>query len=101
MIYLAIILMFLIDWYVFQPVKVITKSWKVKKIVWGLYWLIAFAAILSLLQWKIFGSQFMSMRIQRYIGLVIIIEYVSELFAVLFLIFDGYQRLIGIGLFMN
>ena len=93
MIYIAILIMLLIDWYVFQPVKVITNTWKSKKIVWGLYWMISITAILLLLQGKLFGSQFMTMRIQRNVGLVIMVEYLSKFSAVLVLLFDDGIRL--------
>ena len=88
MIYIVLLLIFFIDWYVFQAVKVLTKGWKVKKAIWIFYWLVTAAILVILAQWKFFGLHFVSQAVQRYVGLVIMIDYLSKLFAVLFLLFD-------------
>ncbi len=77
----------------FQAVKVITKSWKYKKPIWFIYWFFTIAIILILAQWKFFGLHFVPQAMQRYVGLVIMIDYFSKLFAVLFLVFDDGIRL--------
>ena len=93
MVFIVLVLIFLIDWYVFQAVKVLTKKWKHKKIVWGAYWLLTIAIALSLLQWKFFGPQFINPEIQRYTIVFIFIDYLSKIFAVLFLFIDDGIRL--------
>ena len=88
MIYIVLLLVFLIDLYVLQAIKVLTKKWKAKKIVWITYWVTTTVVILILAQWKFFGLNFVPQAVQRYVGLVIMINYFSKLFAVLFLVFD-------------
>ncbi len=88
MIYIVLLLIFLIDWYVFQAVKVIAKDWKVKKAIWVFYWFITVAILVILAQWKFFGLHFVSQAVQRYVGLVIMIDYLSKIFAVFFLLVD-------------
>jgi len=88
MIYIVLILIFLIDWYVFQAIKVLTKDWKSKKPSWIFYWIITAAILLILAQWSFFGLHFVSQAVQRYVGLVIMIDYLSKVFAVFFLLVD-------------
>ncbi|MCF6359890.1 MAG: metallophosphoesterase [Cyclobacteriaceae bacterium] len=93
MIYIVLLLIFLIDWYVFQAVKVITKNWTYKKSIWVAYWSFTVMIILILAQWRLFGLHFVSQAVQRYVGLAIMIDYLSKLFAVLFLLLDDGLRL--------
>lgn len=92
MIYIVLVLIFLIDWYVFQAVKVLTKSWKYKKPIWVAYWFFTVVVLLILAQWKFFGLHFVNQAIQRYVGLAIMIDYFSKIFAVLFLLIDDGLR---------
>lgn len=92
MIYIVLVLILLIDWYVFQAIKVITKSWKYKKPIWVAYWFFTVVVLLILAQWKFFGLHFVSQAIQRYVGLAIMIDYFSKIFAVLFLLIDDGLR---------
>jgi uncharacterized protein len=88
MIYFILLLIFLIDWYVFQAVKVLTSKWNHKKTVWIAYWSLTVLVTFSLLQWKFFGTQFISQEVLRYVGLAIMIDYFSKFFAILFLLVD-------------
>lgn len=88
MIYIVLILVFLVDWYIFQAVKVLTKNWKYKKPIWVTYWFFTVVVMLILAQWSFFGLHFVSQAVQRYVGLVIMIDYFSKIFAVLFLLLD-------------
>lgn len=92
MIYIVLVLILLIDWYVFQAIKVISKSWKYKKPIWVAYWFFTVVVLLILAQWKFFGLHFVSQAIQRYVGLAIMIDYFSKIFAVLFLLIDDGLR---------
>ena len=94
MLYIIILLLLLIDWYVFQAVKVLTKNWKLKKALWIAYWASTVLIALVLIQWKFFGLHFVSQAVQRYVGLGIMIDYLSKLFAVLFLLVDDGIRVI-------
>ncbi len=93
MIYIVLLLIFLIDWYVFQAVKLLTKSWTYKKQIWVAYWFFTVVILLILAQWKFFGLHFVSQAVQRYVGLVIMIDYLSKIFAILFLLVDDGLRL--------
>jgi len=77
----------------FQAVKVFTKSWKYKRPIWVAYWFFTVLIALILLQWKFFGLHFVSQAVQRYVGLGIMIDYLSKLFALLFLLVDDGLRL--------
>lgn len=89
MVFVALVLIFLIDWYVFQAVKVLTKKWKYKKAVWAVYWALTLVIALILLQWKFFGPpSYISKGLQRYIVVLIFLDYLSKVFAVLFLLID-------------
>ena len=90
----ALILIFLIDWYVFQAVKVLTKKWKRKKIVWVAYWALTIVIAISLLQWKFLGPKFTNPEIQRFTIVFIFIDYLSKVFAVLFLLVDDGIRFV-------
>lgn len=92
MLFIALLLIVLIDWYVFQAVKVFTKKWKYKRSVSVFYWLVTVAILVILIQWKYFGLHFVSQSVQRYVGLVIMIDYLAKLFAVLFLFLDDSIR---------
>ncbi len=93
MFYISLLLIVLIDWYVFQAVKILTKSWKYKKPIWITYWVFTVVTLLVLAQWKFFGLHFVSQAVQRYVGLAIMIDYLSKIFALLFLLLDDSIRL--------
>ncbi len=88
MIYIVLLLLFLIDWYVFQAVKLLTKNWKHKKALWVTYWVFTMLIVAILAQWKFFGLHFVSQAVQRYVGLAIMIDYLSKIFAIVFLLLD-------------
>jgi len=88
MVYIVLIIILLTDWYVFQAIKVITKNWKQKKVISIIYWALTILIVLILIQWKFFGPSFINPSIQRYSIVFIFINYLSKVFAVLFLLFD-------------
>ena len=94
MIYIILLLIFLIDWYVFQAIKVLTKSWKRKKIIWAIYWLLTIAIALLFIQWKLFGPRYVNPVFQKLVIVFFFIDYLSKIFAVLVLLLDDIIRLV-------
>lgn len=92
MIYIVLILIFLVDWYVFQAVKVFTHKWKHKKTVWIVYWALTGIVVFNLIQWKYFGPSFINPTLQRFAIVFIFIDYLSKIFGVLFLVVDDVVR---------
>ena len=94
MVYIALLIILLTDWYVFQAVKVIIKNWKHKRIISIVYWALTVLIVLILIQWRLFGPSLINPSIQRYTIVFIFIDYLSKVFAVLLLLLDDGIRFV-------
>lgn len=97
---LPIILLLLLDWYVFQAVRLLSLQWQVifRQIFFALYWAIPIAAI----SWMIASSngwnQSMSKGSLTIISTLFFIVYISKLVVASILVIDDVRRLISWGI---
>ncbi len=94
MLYIVLLSIFLIDWYVFQAVKVISLKWKFKRAVFIAYWALTLFIAGIFVHWKIVGPAQVNPTFQKLAIVFIFIDYLSKVFAVLVLAFDDGIRFI-------
>jgi uncharacterized protein len=93
-IFLAVV--FIIDWYVFQAIKMVTQSSqaKTKTIVYSIYWALSIAALLVFALFAFGGGDFMSKKIKTYVFATAIGLFIAKMVAVTFFIIDDIRRII-------
>jgi uncharacterized protein len=90
----ALAILVLIDFYVFQGVKVLIRKWPIiwRRIAYISFWGATIYILISFLFYKILGPQAMSPHLQRWSTTLFFIIYVSKLPALFLLIFDDLIR---------
>lgn len=93
---LALSLLILIDFYIFQGVKTLTRDsnsqWT--KVAYGLFWGATGYVILSFTIYKILGPQAINPQVQKWSTVFFFVAYVSKLPALMFLIIDDIVRIV-------
>jgi len=86
----------LIDFYVFQGVKILIRKWPIlwRRVAYISFWSATVYILISFFFYKILGPQRISPHLQRWSTTLFFIIYVSKLPALLFLIFDDVIRFV-------
>ncbi|MFT3747853.1 MAG: metallophosphoesterase [Agriterribacter sp.] len=94
--WILIIIMLLIDLYVFQALKVVMQhaSPKVKLIVFGVYWLFSAAAVITLLIMPYINIESWPKALRTYFISILIGLFLSKAVTVVFLIVDDLRRIL-------
>ncbi|MEN8250161.1 MAG: metallophosphoesterase, partial [Bacteroidota bacterium] len=92
----ALFVLFLIDVYVFQGIKILIRKWPSvgRKAVNIFFWGTTGYIILAFLVYKIFGPQALNTQLQRFTTVFFFIVYITKVPALVFLIFDDLIRFI-------
>lgn len=90
----ALAILVLIDFYVFQGVKILIRKWPPlwRRAAYISFWSATVYILISFLFYKILGPQRISPHLQRWSTTLFFIIYVSKLPALFFLIFDDFIR---------
>jgi uncharacterized protein len=93
-IFLAVV--FIIDWYVFQAIKMVshTAQPKTKTIVYSVYWALSIAALLIFALFAFGGGEFMTKKFKTYVFATAIGLFIAKMVAVTFFILDDLRRII-------
>lgn len=93
---MALGVLVVIDFYVFQGAKVLIRKWPLygRRTVYFLYWGATLYILISFLFYKILGPQLISPHLQRWSTVFFFILYVSKLPALLLLIIDDLIRFV-------
>ena len=89
-------LMFLLDFYFFQAVKVVTQtsSQKLKTIIYGLYWTITIVAAIGFILFVYTDQGFLGKKVRTYLFAIIIGLFLAKLTALTFFLADDLRRVI-------
>ena len=94
--WIVVIIMILIDLYVFQAIKVIMQNAapKMKFIIFGLYWGVSVITVLTLLLMPYFNIENWNKTFRTYFIAILIGLFLSKALTVIFLIVDDLRRLL-------
>ncbi|HUZ57882.1 MAG TPA: metallophosphoesterase [Hanamia sp.] len=94
--FIMIIIMILLDIYVFLVIKSVSHSSgsKIRTVVFSIYWIIAIAAILGLLIFIFTGPQFLPKKVRTYLFASILAFVFAQIIASVFFLIDDVRRLI-------
>ncbi len=94
--WILILVMLLIDWYVFQALKVAFRpaSAKIKRVVFGLYWVVSAAAMLFLAAFPFIDFEAWPLALRSYALVMLIGLFLSKAITVCFLLVDDLRRLV-------
>jgi len=92
--FLAIVVMLLLDVYVFQAIKTVSQSAspKIKLIIYLVYWTVIILAIIGFLLFALTGPDLISKRVRTYLFATIIGLFLAQFTAVIFLVIDDLRR---------
>jgi len=95
-VFIFIIIMLLMDLYVFQAVKIVShnESGKTKSLIFTLYWTISVLSVIGFLLFSFTGQLFLGKKIRTYLFATIIGFFLAKLVIVLILFVDDIRRLI-------
>ena len=91
-----LIMMILIDTYVFQALKLVSQSAspKTKTIIYSIYWVISILAIIAFLVFVLTGPEFLPKRVRTYLFATVIGLFMGKSISVTFFLVDDIRRLI-------
>ncbi|MEJ7673354.1 MAG: hypothetical protein WKF59_11730 [Chitinophagaceae bacterium] len=91
-----LIIMILLDTYVFQALKVVSQSAspKTKTIIYSIYWVISILAIIAFLVFVLTGPEFLPKRVRTYLFATVIGLFLGKSISVIFFLVDDIRRLI-------
>ncbi|MEJ7821929.1 MAG: metallophosphoesterase [Chitinophagaceae bacterium] len=91
-----LIIMILLDTYVFQALKVVSQSAspKTKTIIYSIYWVISILAIIAFLVFVLTGPEFLPKRVRTYLFATVIGLFMGKSISVVFFLVDDLRRLI-------
>lgn len=94
--FLALSILVLIDFYIFQGVKTLTRnvSSKWRNVTYFLFWGATAYIILSFIVYRTFGPQALNPQLQRWSTILFFVLYASKLPALFFLLIDDLIRLV-------
>lgn len=89
-----IIIMFLLDTYVFQAVKAISQntSPKTRTIIYAIYWGLSAIAVISFLLFIFTEQEFLGKKVRTYLFATVIGLFMAKLIAVVFFVVDDIRR---------
>ncbi len=91
-----LIIMILLDTYVFQALKVVSQSAspKTKTIIYSIYWVISIIAIIAFLVFVLTGPEFLPKRVRTYLFATVIGLFLGKSISVTFFLADDIRRLL-------
>ena len=91
-----LIIMILLDTYVFQALKVVSQSAspKTKTIIYSIYWGISILSIIAFLVFVLTGPEFLPKRVRTYLFATVIGLFMGKSISVVFFLVDDIRRLI-------
>ncbi len=91
-----LVIMILLDTYVFQALKVVSQSAspKTKTIIYSIYWGISILAILAFLVFVLTGPEFLPKKVRTYLFATVIGLFLGKSISVVFFLVDDLRRLI-------
>jgi predicted MPP superfamily phosphohydrolase len=94
--FIFVIIMLLLDTYVFQAIKAVSNSAspKTKTIIYSIYWVISIIAIIGFLVFIFTGPQFLPKKVRTYLFATVIGLFLAKFFAIIFFLVDDVRRLI-------
>jgi predicted MPP superfamily phosphohydrolase len=94
--FIFVIIMVLLDTYVFQAIKTVSHSAspKTKTIIYSIYWIISFFAIIGFLIFVFTGPDFLSKKIRTYLFATVVGLFLAKFCAIIFFLADDIRRLI-------
>ena len=94
--FIFVIIMVLLDTYVFQAIKTVSHSAspKTKTIIYSVYWIISIIAIIGFLVFVFTGPGFLPKKVRTYLFATVIGLFLAKFFAIVFFLVDDIRRLI-------
>jgi uncharacterized protein len=94
--FIFVIIMLLLDTYVFQAIKTVSHSAspKTKTIIYSVYWIIAVVAIIGFLIFVFTDPDFLPKKVRTYLFATVIGLFLAKFFAIVFFLIDDIRRLI-------
>lgn len=91
-----VVIMILLDTYVFQAIKVVSHSAspKTKTIIYSVYWIISIIAIIGFLVFVFTGPDFLPKKVRTYLFATVIGLFLAKFFAIVFFVVDDIRRVI-------
>src|SRR5664279_1870451 len=91
-----VIIMLLLDTYVFQAIKTVSHSAspKTRTIIFSIYWAISIIAIIGFLLFVFTGPDFLPKKVRTYLFATVIGLFLAKFLAVVFFLVDDIRRLI-------
>ncbi len=90
---LTLVVFLLIDWYVFQAVRIAFQTVGARRWVYGLYWAITALTLLAFLTYQLAPADRVPAQVRTFLMVGIFVNYLSKTFAVLFVFVDDLGRL--------
>lgn len=93
---LFVIIMLLLDSYVFQAVKTVSSSAlpKTRTIIFSLYWIISIIAVVGFLLFVFTGPEFLPKKVRTYLFATVLGLFFAKFLAIVFFLIDDVRRLI-------
>ncbi len=95
--WIVVLLMIIVDWYVFQAIKTITEPYseKIRLLVHGIYWTVSALSVIYILFLPYFYNLPALKTTRNYLFALVIGIFIAKILAVLFLLTDDIRRLIS------
>ncbi len=93
---LFVIIMLLLDSYVFQAIKTVSSSAspKTRTIIFSLYWVISIIAVIGFLLFVFTGPEFLPKKVRTYVFATVLGLFFAKFLAIVFFLIDDVRRLI-------
>ncbi len=93
---LFVVIMLLLDSYVFQAIKTVSSSAspKTRTIIFSLYWVISIIAVVGFLLFVFTGPEFLPKRVRTYLFATVLGLFFAKFLAIVFFLIDDVRRLI-------
>jgi predicted MPP superfamily phosphohydrolase len=94
--FILVIIMVLLDAYVFQAIKAVSHSAspKTKTIIYSVYWIVSIVAIIGFLAFVFTGPGVLPPKVRTYLFATVIGLFLAKFFAIIFFLVDDVRRLI-------
>jgi uncharacterized protein len=94
--FIFVIIMLLLDTYVFQAIKTVSHSTspKAKTIIYSVYWIISIVAVIGFLIFVFTGPGFLPKKVRTYLFATVIGLFLAKFFAIVFFLADDVRRVI-------
>ena len=94
--FIFVIIMLLLDAYVFQVIRTVSQSVspKTKSIIFSIYWAISLIAVIGILLFIFTGPEFLAKKIRTYLFATVIGLFLAKFLAIVFFLVDDIRRVI-------